>query len=114
MAVLGGDQLVDLQLELEGIGFDARGRLIRIPATAAEDIPRLYVCHHDLGWTRYYRSDVPPTVVDEFDTLTNEICFAEPDFVRRILGRHRASLEMWIGTSYVCPEAPPATASPDV
>ncbi len=113
--VLASDrQLIELQLALEGIGFDPRGRLIRIAAAATEEIPRLSVCHYSGAWTRFYRADVPQDIVDDLDKLSDLTCFENPDQVRRVLARQSLSLDVWIGTSYVFPAAPPIAACPDV
>src|SRR5690349_10805 len=107
-------EYVELQLALEGIGVDAHRRLIRIPASAAEEIPRLYVCQHSAGWTRYYRFDLPQLIVHTLDQLTDEACFDQQSTVQSILARQAPCRDTWTGTSYVFPTVPPAEESPDV
>jgi hypothetical protein len=106
-------EYVEIQLALEGIGLDVRRRLVRIPAAAKEDIPRLYVCRLPTGWARYFRADLPASVVDELAGLTDEACFDQQSTVRRILDRQAPCLDVWVGTSYVFPSLP-ATPTPDV
>src|SRR5258708_22057695 len=107
-------EYVELQLALEGIGVDSNRRLIRIPASAAEEIPRLYVCRHAAGWSRYYRFDLLELIVHDLDQLTDEACFDQQSTVRSILQRQATCRDTWTGSSYVFPTIPPAEASPDV
>jgi hypothetical protein len=85
----------------------------RIQAAAAEEIPRLYVCRHAAGTSRYYRADLPDAMVDDLDHLTDEDCFEQQAMVRGILARHAPSFGVWTGTSYVFPTIPPAEICPD-
>jgi hypothetical protein len=107
-------EYVELQLALEGIGIDARRRLIRIPASAAEDIPRLYVCRLGSSWARFYRSDVPDLVVDNLDAVSDDTCFANEHRVRSILDPHFPCTDVWAGPSYLIADLPPALSHPEV
>jgi hypothetical protein len=107
-------EYVEIQLALEGIGVDARRRLVRIPTAAAEEIPRLYVCRHSAGTSRYYRADLPDAVVDAIDRLTGDVCFEQQAIVHSILARHAPSFGVWSGTSYVFPTVPTAETCPEV
>src|SRR4051794_14043888 len=100
-------EYVELQLALEGIGIDAQGRLNRIAASAAEDIPRLYVCRLGSGWARFYRFDVPDSIVQTLDALSDDTCFADEDRVRSILDAHYPCTDVWAGPSYVIVDLPP-------
>jgi hypothetical protein len=107
-------EYVEIQLALEGIAVDENRRLVRIPATAAEEIPRLYLCRHGGGWSRYYRHDLPTSIVDALDQLTDEECFDRQAAVRSILEGDARCPDVWTGTSYVFPTVPRLEASPDV
>jgi hypothetical protein len=106
-------EYVEIQLALEGIGLDARQQLVRIPAAVAEEIPRLYICRLSTGWSRYYRSDLPDSIVEDLERLTDEACFEQQSTVRCILDRQASCFDVWTGTSYTFPTVP-TTPAPDV
>lgn len=106
--------LVKRQLFLEGIGFEARGRLIPRSATASPDIPRFYVARHAEGVDRFYRADLPDSLVARLAALPSEVIFEDVLQVKSLLREDAPCRDVWLGASYTFPGAPPPSDFPDV
>ena len=106
-------ELIRRHLELECIGFDAEGSLVRLPCPNPDTVPRLYVARHAGGYAVYPRHDLPRQVRRELAELPPERLFDDEELVARLL----AGIELgtddptpWRGKSYVFAEAPPPEA----
>jgi len=55
-------RLIRLHLELKCIGFDSGGRLVRIPGSDPDDVPRVYVARHGDTYTTYYGAELSRSV----------------------------------------------------
>ncbi len=106
--------LIRLQLALEGITFDAAGRLVRLPAADAEEIPRLYVARHAAGIERFYRTDLPDVVYRRLAALPPEVAFTNLELIKAILRDDAPCVDVWQGTSYVFPSLPTPANFPNV
>ena len=106
-------ELIRRHLELECIGFDAEGSLVRLPCPNPDTVPRLYVARHAGGYAVYLRHDLPRQVRRELAALPPQRLFEDEGLVARLL----AGIELgtgdptpWRGTSYVFADAPPREA----
>jgi GNAT superfamily N-acetyltransferase len=106
-------RLVDMHLALEGIGVDRDGRLVRLPAPDAEEIPRFYAARFAGGECRYRRQDLAEAIARALYQLPLATVFGDPAAVQRLLAGS-AGGEIWLGKSYVADRPIPAAAYPDV
>ncbi len=102
-------KLIRLHLELECIGLNARGRLVRIPGPDPDDVPRLYISQHGSTYTTYFGSGLSDGVMDELSGFTSEEIFHDNDAIRACLGKQAPCKDGHIGTSYVFPNRLPAS-----
>ena len=78
-------ELIRRHLELECIGFDAEGSLVRLPCPNPDIVPRLYVARHAGGCAVYLRHDLPREVCRELAALPPERLFDDEGLVTRLL-----------------------------
>jgi GNAT superfamily N-acetyltransferase len=102
--MLTGRQMICIQLELECIGFDREGRLVRIPGPNPDDIARVYAYRDERGYALYFRSDLPGPVVRRIQALGAETAFHQQDVVRDLLAGDAPCAELNCWRSYVFPE----------
>ena len=96
-------ELIKVHLELECIGFDPHGDLIRIPGPDPDDLPRVYIAKHRQGYVAYYRHDVPSEIRRALQALPVPRCFTDYALVKHILATASPCESMHIGKSYVFP-----------
>jgi hypothetical protein len=106
--------LIERQLALEGIGFDANGRLVSRTAADPTDVPRFYVARHPDGVNRFYRVDLPDEIVARLAELPVDVVYADVSPVKNILREHALCRDVWLGASYTFPAPPPPSEFPDV
>jgi hypothetical protein len=106
--------LVERQLALEGIGFDPNGRLIPRVASEPTDIPRFFVIRHAEWVDRYYRADLPDSLVERLAGVATEGLFDDDSQVKNILSEHAPCRDVWRGASYTFSVAPSLWDYPDV
>ena len=106
--------LVTCQLFLEGITFDARGRLVARSVDGSPDIPRFYVARQASGVDRFYRADLPDSLVARLAELPPDASFDNVNRVKNLLHVDAPCRDVWVGSSYTFPEAPPSSDFPDV
>ncbi len=80
--------LIRLQMELECIGLDGEGLMVRIPGPDPDEIARFTVARHDHGYTVHFRQDVPRRVREQLAVLPPEAAFQDQERVRGILAMH--------------------------
>jgi GNAT acetyltransferase len=96
-------QLIKLHLELECIGFDPRGDLIRIPGPDPDDVPRVYIAQHRQGYVACYRHDLPSEIRHALQALPVRRCFTDYALVQHILATMARCESLHVGKSYVFP-----------
>lgn len=106
--------LIATQLQLECIGLDADGLLVRIAGPDPDAIARFYLFLTADGQRRLFRADVPPAIRDRLRAIPTRTVFDDPATVKQILARHTPGGETCIGTTYVFPRPLPTDACPDV
>ena len=106
--------LVARQLALEGIVFDPNGRLIPRAASEPTDVPRFFVTRHAEWVDRFYRADLPDSLVERLAGLPTEVVFEDVLQVKNILDEHAPCRDVWRGTSYTFSVAPSPSDFPDV
>jgi GNAT superfamily N-acetyltransferase len=77
-------ELVRLSIGIEN-RVDANGDLWPLPGQASA---LFSISHHQAGYTRFYRYDLPPDVRCEIAALDPEVALQDHTVVRRILARH--------------------------
>ena len=102
-------QLINTHLELECIGVNSDGLLVRIPGPNPDDIARFYIAQHEGGYSAYFRHDLPRSIREQISVLTLETAFSDHDTVTHILAQDAPCADMYIGRSYIFPE----TLTPD-
>ena len=106
-------ELIRIHLELECVGIDANGGLYRISCDHPDDLPRFYVAHHDQGYSRYFRYDLPQFISEQLMALAPATALHDTEAVRIILGQDAPCHEMHVGKSYVFPDSLSPTLYPD-
>ncbi len=96
-------ELVRLHLELECIGIDAAGQLIRIPGPAPDTLHRVYVARHDQGDSLFFRADLLASIRRKLRRLPIGAFFEAPKVVKEILADDEPCSEIHIGKSYIFP-----------
>jgi RimJ/RimL family protein N-acetyltransferase len=94
-------QLIQLHLELECIGIDAAGNLVRIPGPDPDTLHRVYVARHDQGDSIFFQPDVPKATRKRLLGLPFSAFFDDPDRVKTILAQDKACEDFHIGKSYI-------------
>ncbi len=107
-------QLTRIQLELECIGLDLKGRMVRIPGPHPDKIARFYVTRHAGGHKAYYGTDLTRSVRNELAALPLEQAFSDRVAVMRILARDAPCGRIDAFKSYVFGRALPEDQSLDV
>ena len=93
-------ELMRIQMALEGIGFDTDGRLVRVPSPQPDDLPRYYLARIRGEWLRYCRYDVPES---EWSCL-NDMPPSQVSSEALVEIAESDEHEIWQGRSYVFPE----------
>lgn len=98
-------ELLRIQLELECIGEDADGLLVRIPGAHPDGVPRFYAAEHAEDRLCRCSHEVPPEVRAELLALPFERARDDAQVVCRLLAQHAPCAGIWRGRSYVFPAA---------
>ena len=104
MLALDPLHLIGLQLELECIGLNDQGLLVRIPGPDPDDIGCCYVYRHAYGYSRFLRHDVPAETRTSLLALPVEAGFERPETLLAVLRQNAPRAEWGSGSSYVFPE----------
>lgn len=96
-------ELTRIQLELECIGLDLKGRMVRIPGANPDDIARFYITQHPDGYKAYYRDDLPRVVRDQLAALLPKQAFYDRETVKRILAQDAPCTRISAFKSYIFP-----------
>jgi hypothetical protein len=96
-------ELIRIHLELECIGIDDNNNLYQISCANPDDLPRFYIAHHDRGYSRYFRYDLPQFICDQLIALAPPTALHDTEAVRIILAQDAPCQEMHVGKSYVFP-----------
>ena len=105
--------LIRLQMELECIGLDSEGLMVRIPGPDPDEIARFRVAQHAGGYTLHFRHDVPRHVREDLAALPPEVAVQDQERVKAILSAHAPCEDAWVGQSYVFPEILSPSDYPD-
>ncbi len=106
-------ELTRIQLELECIGFNLKGRMIRIPGNNPDEIARFYITRHAQGYKACYRDDLPRPVRDQLAALEPQQAFRDRDAVKRILAQDAPCTRISAFKSYTFPNTLNQNQYPD-
>ena len=98
------DGLLNAHLELECIGLNSDGLLIRIPGPYPDVIPRFYVTRHKNGYMTYVRQDQPEQTRKLLSSLSPEEAFRDHEKIKEIFAKAAPCEEVWEGRSYIFPD----------
>jgi hypothetical protein len=93
------------QMQLEGIGVEGAGSLIRAPGPNAEPIPRCYVAYANDTYHVFLRHDLPPSLVQTLRHLPAERLFRDTTYTSALLGDDQDTERPEGYKSYVCTQA---------
>jgi GNAT superfamily N-acetyltransferase len=97
-------QLIRLQLAIECIGLNKDGFLVRTPGPDPDDIARVYIFEHKVGFDVYFRHDVPSPIREQIRVLTPERAFHDREAVKAVLAVHSPCPEVGVWQAYTCPD----------
>lgn len=103
-----------LHMQLECVGLDAAGQLVRIPGPFPDTVHRVYVARHDQGDSLFFRADVPMSTRKKLMRLPIADFFESPQRIQAILAEDEPVQEVHIGKSYRFPAVIPNTWFSDV
>jgi hypothetical protein len=113
MGAMDSMQLIRLHLELECIGIDAAGQLVRIECLDPDTLHRVYVARHDSGDTLFFQAGLPLSLRKKLSRLPVSDFFEFPERVKVILAEDRPAGDVHIGKSYIFPETIRPSQYPD-
>ena len=96
-------QLIEAQFEIERIGFDEQGLLVRAPGPSPDDLARVYVFQHRGGHTLYFRHDVPPGIRQRISDLGPGKVFRNQEIVKALLAYHGPCDDVFRRQTYLFP-----------
>jgi RimJ/RimL family protein N-acetyltransferase len=105
--------LIKLHLELECVGIDADGCLVRIPGPNPDTLFRVYVARHHQGDSIFFQRGLATGLRKKLHQLPLNDFFERPEQVKAILLEDRACDETHIGKSYLFSGAISESRFPD-
>jgi hypothetical protein len=98
------DSVLNAHLELECIGLNSDGLLIRIPGPYPDVIARFYVTRQKNGYMTFVRQDQPEQIRKQLSSLSPEEAFTDHEKVKEFLAKVAPCEEVLEGRSYIFPD----------
>jgi GNAT superfamily N-acetyltransferase len=93
--------LVDTQMELECIGLDEEGLMVRIPGPDPDEIARVAVYWHGGDHLLLFKAGLPPAIREAIRALGPEIARRDTGAVKALLARDRPCHRLFAGQTHV-------------
>ena len=79
------NELIQTQLNLECIGLDRGGLLVRIPGPNPDEIARIYVYRCKADYSVFFRCDLSPAIRERISQLPGKRVFHDSEAIKEIL-----------------------------